>query len=77
MDGDLASIGTANMDMRSFHLNFEVNVFLTGTSSIKELVEHYEEDIKDSEKIRPVGFYKRSVWERTKESTARLFSGVL
>jgi cardiolipin synthase len=77
VDGDLASIGTANMDMRSFHLNFEVNVFLTGTSSIKELVEHYEEDMKDSKKIRPVGFYKRSVWERTKESTARLFSGVL
>ena len=26
-DSDLASIGTANMDMRSFHLNFEVNAF--------------------------------------------------
>ncbi|MDN4524305.1 cardiolipin synthase [Fictibacillus fluitans] len=77
VDGDLASIGTANMDMRSFHLNFEVNVFLTGASSIKDLVDHYEEDIKESEKVRPVGFYKRSVWERTKESTARLFSGVL
>ena len=27
VDSDLASIGTANMDMRSFHLNFEVNAF--------------------------------------------------
>ncbi|MED2973990.1 cardiolipin synthase [Fictibacillus sp. B-59209] len=77
VDGDMASIGTANMDMRSFHLNFEVNVFLTGTSSIKDLAEHYEEDIKDSEKVRPVGFYKRGLWERTKESIARLFSGIL
>ncbi|WP_256593167.1 phospholipase D-like domain-containing protein, partial [Pseudomonas sp. 2822-15] len=25
VDHDIASIGTANMDMRSFHLNFEVN----------------------------------------------------
>ena len=28
VDGDLATIGTANMDMRSFRLNFEVNLFL-------------------------------------------------
>lgn len=77
IDGNLASIGTANMDMRSFHLNFEVNVFLFGSSSIRDLVAHYEEDMEDSEKISPVQFYKRGLVERTKESFARLFSGVL
>lgn len=65
------------MDMRSFHLNFEVNVFLYGTSSIRDLVAHYEDDMKDSFKISPVQFYKRGLLERTKESFARLFSGVL
>ncbi|MEX3712714.1 cardiolipin synthase [Cytobacillus horneckiae] len=77
VDGNLASIGTANMDMRSFHLNFEVNVFLYGTSSIRDLVAHFEEDMKDSVKISPVQFYKRGLLERSKESFARLFSGVL
>ncbi|RSD29368.1 cardiolipin synthase [Mesobacillus subterraneus] len=77
VDGNIASIGTANMDMRSFHLNFEVNVFLFGTSSIRDLVAHYEEDMEDSEKISPVQYYKRGFWERSKESFARLFSGVL
>ncbi|PLR75698.1 cardiolipin synthase [Bacillus sp. V3-13] len=77
VDGNLASIGTANMDMRSFHLNFEVNVFLFGTSSIRDLIAHYEKDIEDSELIRPVAYYKRGYIERTKESFARLFSGVL
>lgn len=77
VDGNLATIGTANMDMRSFHLNFEVNVFLFGTSSIRDLVAHYEEDMEESEKISPVQYYKRGLWERTKESFARLFSGVL
>jgi cardiolipin synthase A/B len=33
VDGDLASIGTANLDTRSFDLNFEVTLFLTGTDS--------------------------------------------
>ncbi|MFC4779134.1 cardiolipin synthase [Paenibacillus sp. GCM10023252] len=77
VDGDLATIGTANMDMRSFHLNFEVNVFLMGASSIRDLVQHYEDDRKDSTRVMPVQFYKRGRKERTKESFARLFSGVL
>ncbi|MBU8880484.1 cardiolipin synthase [Bacillus sp. FJAT-29790] len=77
VDGNLASIGTANMDMRSFHLNFEVNVFLYGTSSIRDLVAHYEEDMEESEIISPVQYYKRGFVERSKESFARLFSGIL
>ena len=77
VDGDLASIGTANVDMRSFHLNFEVNLFLTGTDSIDDLVAHYEEDLKDCRRIRPVEFYKRGLKVKWKESFARLFSGVL
>ncbi len=77
VDGNLATLGTANMDMRSFHLNFEVNVFMYGTSSIRDLVAHYEEDLEDSEKISPVQYYKRGFAERSKESFARLFSGVL
>ncbi|MGM7723870.1 cardiolipin synthase [Metabacillus sp. Hm71] len=77
VDGDLASIGTANMDMRSFHLNFEVNAFLIGTSSIQDLVADYEADMEASKRIRPVEFYKRSPIEKLKESIARLFSGAL
>ncbi|MDQ0413647.1 cardiolipin synthase [Mesobacillus stamsii] len=77
VDGNIASIGTANMDMRSFHLNFEVNVFLFGSSSIRDLVAHYEQDLEDSAKLSPVQYYKRGLRERTKESFARLFSGVL
>jgi cardiolipin synthase A/B len=77
VNGNLASIGTANMDMRSFHLNFEVNVFLYDSSSIRDLVAHYEEDLEDSEKIGAIEHYKRSWISKTKESFARLFSGVL
>ncbi|MFE0504929.1 cardiolipin synthase [Peribacillus butanolivorans] len=77
VDGDIASIGTANMDMRSFHLNFEVNVFLMGSSSINDLVTHYQEDMKDSEKLDPLSYNNRGLLERSKESFARLFSNVL
>ncbi len=36
VDREIASIGTANMDMRSFHLNFEVNAFLYRTASTQK-----------------------------------------
>ncbi|MED3561223.1 cardiolipin synthase [Bacillus xiapuensis] len=77
IDGGLASIGTANMDMRSFRLNLEVNLFLTGTASIQDLIRFYEEDLEESRRLQPVEFYKRGMDERLKESFARLFSGVL
>jgi cardiolipin synthase A/B len=77
VDGDLATVGTANMDMRSFRLNFEVNLFLIGPESIQDLVTHYQEDLEDCLRIRPVEFYKRGLTEKVKESFARLFSGVL
>ncbi|WP_340371432.1 cardiolipin synthase [Peribacillus sp. FSL E2-0218] len=77
VDGDIASIGTANMDMRSFHLNFEVNVFLMGSRSIGDLITHYKEDMLDSEKLDPITYNNRSMLERSKESFARLFSNVL
>lgn len=77
VDGDLASIGTANMDMRSFHLNFEVNLFLTETDSIKDLVTHYKEDLNECQRIDPIEFNKRGLAIRIKESFARLFSGIL
>jgi cardiolipin synthase len=77
VDGDLATIGTANMDMRSFRLNFEVNLFLTATDSIEDLIAQYQEDIEDCRRIRPVEFYKRGMANKLKESFARLFSGVL
>jgi cardiolipin synthase len=77
VDGDMASIGTANMDMRSFHLNFEVNVFLMGSRSIEDLIIHYKEDMGDSEKLDSIVYNKRGLLERSKESFARLFSNVL
>ncbi|MCM3676023.1 cardiolipin synthase [Peribacillus simplex] len=77
VDGDMASIGTANMDMRSFHLNFEVNVFLMGSRTIDDLVTHYKEDMMDSDKLDPIGYNNRGLLERSKESFARLFSNVL
>ncbi len=58
VDGDLASVGTANMDMRDFQLNFEVNVFFADAEAIRTLEAHFEEDMVDSENSALSAFIK-------------------
>ena len=77
VDGELASIGTANMDMRSFHLNFEVNVFLYRTRSTQKLVSEYINDLTYSIEIEKETFKKRHIGYRIIESTSRLLSPLL
>lgn len=77
VDHELASIGTSNMDMRSFHLNFEVNAFLYRTKSTQKLVTEYLNDLEDSKQLDLEVFRKRNFGIRLLESTARLLSPLL
>lgn len=77
VDEELASIGTSNMDMRSFHLNFEVNAFLYRTRSTQKLVKEYINDLKNSRKIDISKFKQRHIGYRMIESTSRLLSPFL
>ncbi|HAQ08339.1 MAG TPA: cardiolipin synthase, partial [Bacillus bacterium] len=77
VDGQLAAIGTSNLDMRSFHLNFEVNAFLYKTASTEKLVFEYENDLLDSKEIHMDVFNKRNLGYRLLESTSRLLSPML
>jgi cardiolipin synthase A/B len=77
VDNELASIGTSNMDMRSFHLNFEVNAFLYKTSSTQSLVEAYLNDLEHSLELSHGEFRKRHMGYRILESTSRLMSPLL
>ena len=77
VDGELASIGTSNMDMRSFHLNFEVNAFLYRTGSTQKLVTEYLNDLKHSREINRSLFERRHIGYRIIESTSRLLSPLL
>lgn len=77
VDSQLASIGTANMDMRSFHLNFEINAFLYKTDSTRTLVNDFKEDIQISKQIKVEEFNQRPIIQRIFESTSRLLSPLL
>ncbi|MFC3039901.1 cardiolipin synthase [Virgibacillus xinjiangensis] len=77
VDGNIASVGTANIDVRSFRLNFEVNAFLYDKNITSRLLESFEEDIRLSTQMTKKLYEKRSLGIRFKESVSRLLSPVL
>lgn len=77
IDDKIVSTGSANMDLRSFMLNFEINAFIYDSNIIKRMTEDFFNDIENSEEIDLAEFEKRSFITKTKESIARLFSPIL
>ncbi|WP_410770586.1 cardiolipin synthase [Fontibacillus sp. BL9] len=77
VDGEVATVGTANMDMRSFHLNFEVNVLLVQNDSIAKIVKDFERDLLSTKRIKRKAFMKKKIVIRFMESAARLMSPLL
>ena len=76
-DGMLSVIGTANMDYRSFELNFEVNVLVYDQVLSEQLRSVFFNDLEDAEKIDPQRWCKRPAYKQLPEKLARLFSPVL
>ncbi|MEN2767209.1 cardiolipin synthase [Ornithinibacillus xuwenensis] len=77
VDGNIASVGTANIDVRSFRLNFEVNAFLYDKGLANRLVEAFHDDIEHSTQMTKKLYSKRSLGIRIKESISRLISPIL
>ena len=76
-DGKLSIIGTANMDYRSFELNFEVNAIIYDKPFAEKMRRVFFNDLETAEKIDPERWYKRPAYEQFPEKMARLFSPVL
>ncbi|MFC4598441.1 cardiolipin synthase [Cohnella hongkongensis] len=77
VDEEIASVGTANMDVRSFKLNFEVNAFVYDSDIAKKLADAFQEDIRVSEELTLEKYGQRSRLIRIKESVSRLLSPIL
>ncbi len=77
VDGEVASYGTANMDIRSFKLNFEVNAVIYDRKAAQELERLFLCDLVRCEEITWDAYRRRSFSIRLKEQVFRLLSPVL
>lgn len=77
VDDELASIGSSNMDLRSFMLNFEVNAFIYDKEYVNMVADQFYRDQEDSIQLLEENYRTRNVWVRLAESISRLFSPLL
>ncbi|GEO66854.1 cardiolipin synthase [Levilactobacillus spicheri] len=77
VDGKIASVGSANMDYRSFKLNFEINAFLYDADIATQLEDIFEADMRHSELITPEKFNQQSWYLKFKQTASRLLSPIL
>ncbi|MCG7385028.1 cardiolipin synthase [Paenibacillus sp. ACRRY] len=77
VDELLATVGTANMDMRSFFCNFELTAVLFESSSMKRLIGDFERDLQECSKIDLEVFQGRSRGQKGAEMLSRMLSPLL
>jgi len=77
IDGEWASVGTANLDNRSLYLNFEVNCLIYDPSAVAELEEAFQRDLSTSVRLDRATYTTRPLAGRLAENAARLLSPVL
>ncbi len=77
VDQEVASVGTTNIDPRSFRLNFEVNAVVYDENTAKELHELFIQDSQLSSELTIETYRDRSFVIKLKEAVSRLLSPIL
>ena len=77
IDGLVTCMGTANMDIRSFALNFEVNAVIYSARTTKQLEDAFENDMTKSSLVTKISYEQRTLLISFKEQFCRLLSPVL
>lgn len=77
VDDAFCLFGSANLDVRSFNLNFELTVLLYGSESADQLRKIQEDYISRSDRLDPAVWAKRPLWAQYGDRAVALLSPLL
>ncbi|WP_214797724.1 cardiolipin synthase [Exiguobacterium sp. s5] len=77
VDDEISTVGTTNLDARSFRLNFEVNAVIYDQRVALELASLFESDVAVSRKYTVDDYAARKWTVRMREGVSRLLSPIL
>jgi cardiolipin synthase A/B len=77
MDNQLATVGTANFDNRSFRLNFEITAVVSDEAFAGEVRDMFEHDFRNSRRMVPGELDAKPVWFRLAVRVTRLLAPLL
>ena len=76
-DDNFATVGSTNVDFRSFEHNFEVNAFMYDTRSARTLKSIFLKDQKDAVLLSEKQWNRRPWYQKVEESVVRLMAPLL
>lgn len=77
IDNKLSFVGTVNLDVRSFYINYEIMAVILDHAFTKEMSAQFEIDKSDSILFTLDDYIQRSKWKRGIDSLCRLLAPVL
>jgi cardiolipin synthase len=77
VDNLFSTIGTSNMDYRSFDINFEINALIYDKDTAQDLNDQFDRDLEDCTPIDREEWFNRSKIYKFKESFCRLWAPLL
>ena len=77
IDGTICCIGSANMDIRSFSINYEANVVIYDPNTAEKLEHNFERDLEHCTEFGLEAYEDSNYFSRLRDSMARLFSPLL
>jgi cardiolipin synthase A/B len=77
IDSEICSIGSANIDIRSFNINYEINAVIYSRAIATELEEAFQRDLTQCREFDPAEYEGRNLVTRFRDSLARLLSPLL
>ena len=77
VDGVFSTVGTSNVDYRSFSINFEINALIYDKKIAAKLENSFFNDLQESRRLDPEEWYARPLKQKIKESYCRLWAPIL
>lgn len=77
IDGEACCVGTANMDIRSFKLNFEVNAVIYDNSVTEKIEKSFDKMLENSTLVTKYDYATRGTVVKFKEQLCRLLSPLM
>ncbi len=77
IDGVWSTVGSSNMDWRSYLYNQEVNAIILGTEFGAQMEQMFAADLKASREVTSESWARRPVTDRVKEVAARMWEYLL
>lgn len=77
IDGVLSTVGSSNMDWRSFVMNSEINVLVLGAELGEEMEALFEKDLTSARRVDPDAWERRGAGQRLLETLGRMAERLL